>query len=244
MTYFLSIEHEDILKGLVHGKRVLDIGDPGSPFLVNQFAAGAKKWTMVGRLPPLVCFSMLPRNVVATNAKFNPDDPPVQPSEVDLILFCFPSPTLPHDGFCLKWATLNHLIVFLGAPEGQRTYGSPAFWKMTEWIKMELDSSDEFGRVFVFKKELPRPPASAIKLVRPAQLPGGRRRPVKASVLLPKKGERYRLSPICAWPGKRRGMEPPIVEISGDWNIPSGPAKIIVTGEIFHAYLPDLGNRL
>ena len=126
---------------------------------------------MIGRPPPLVHVAPLPSNVVVVNERFTPETSPVQPSEVDVVLFPFPSPSLSHDADCLKWATPDHLIVFLGDPGNETSYGSPAFWEIARTLEKKVDLVDEQGRLLIMQKTGKSIPQASVKIPVPIPAP-------------------------------------------------------------------------
>ncbi len=267
MRYFTSVAHIGMLLDLVRDKRVLDVGDADSPFLAKRFALRAQSWIVVGRPPPPMQAALLPKNVAVVIEQFSPETPPVQPSEVDVILFPFPSPTLAHDAACLKWATPDHLIVFLGAPGNEASHGSPAFWEIARTLETKNDLVDEQGRFLIMQKKGASLSRTSVKIPAPGPVPLTVEKKAEKGVQeevvqeekegeeeekeeeekgpgLPKKGDRYRLVPSCLWPDKERGDRPPVVQIVDNFTQTSGPCKVVPDGQTFDVHVADLGTQL
>ena len=247
----LSPEHSQRLMDLIRGKRVLDVGDEQSPFFAGTLAGHAARWTMVGRLPPLRLFSIPPRNVVVTNAKFTTELGFVKATEIDIILLAFPSPDDSQHVAAAEWATTAHLIVFAGNAPEEAACGSPDFWRLVEKATIEADAKDQVSRLLIFRKKPPGAEAagvaSATRLVeelRKSRIQAPNPLQPTSEPNLPRKGDRYHLSPSCNWPNKKSGERPPVVEIDKDWTQRMGPVKFVQTGEVFAIRLPDLGGQL
>jgi len=60
----------------------------------------------------------------------------------------------------------------------------------------------------------------------------------------PRRGERYRLSALADWPGKKEGDHPPVIEILSNWKKGSGRAKLTGNWQTLFLHHYDLGDRL
>jgi len=250
--YSLSVDHHEMLKNLVRDKGILDIGDRESPFLAKFFAPNTRSWTMVGRPPPAQFVSSSLPNLIVIDAPFSFETGIVQPSEVDLILFNFPSPHGSHDATALEWAKEDHMILFLGDPVEEKLYGSPSFWRLAGGFELQMDARDKISRLLGLRRKRPprvsrARPISSSKRIRVSKIRNSKSkmlRKTEETHAFPSKGNRYHLSPTAYWPGKRSGDTPPVVEMICDWAHPFGPVKILQGGEVFHIQSGDLGGRL
>lgn len=246
----LGVEHSEMLRRMVEDKRVLDVGDKDSPFLARTFAPLARSWTMVGRPPPLDI--SLAANFRGIANPFSPVFAAIQAESVDLVLLSFPSPSLTQDANAVQWATRDHLIIFLGNSQEENQHGSPAFWQLTGSLDLQMDAHDKVSRLMVWRKKAPPRvsrirPASPSKIRRVSKIRLIERRIIRKPVKprnLPRKGDRYRLTPSAYWPNKKAGIRAPAVEMVCDWSHPFGAVRVIQTGEVFHIRLADLGGRI
>lgn len=221
----LSPQQLKSFKEIIRNKRVLDVGNEQSPFLAAEFARYARSWTMVGRTPTLPMGESLPTNIVVVAQSFDTWLERPLPSDFDVILLSFPSPSSNQDSKCIEWSTTEHMIVFFGHPTDDSISGSPEFWKLISTLDIQRDERDIWSRMILIRKSTP---AKTDK-------PHLQRDPY------PKKGDRYRLVASFRWPDKKPGERPPIVEVVKNWEKNSGPAKIIGSGEILRLRKHDLG---
>lgn len=211
-----------ILKKIIQGKRVLDVGDKNSPFLATKLARYAKTWTVVGRPPPSLMIKPLPDHVMIVTEPFETWTNCPPPSEFDVILLPFPSPSMSYDAQCLKWMAAEQVVIFFGHPQDDDAYGSPSFWQLARNLVVQQEEKALGSRMIVFRKS----------------------DPYIFKHPYPQKGDRYRLVPSFRWPGKQRSQRPPIVEMIKDWGRNSGPAKIIGSEDVLWLHTYDLGAQI
>lgn len=216
------------LRNLIRDKRVLDIGDEGSPFLAELLAAEAKTWRAVGRYPPGLKGS-LSENCTVTNAPFGSQNLHLEAEEIDVILFSCPTPELEQDAQCLEWTTSAQSILFLTDPDEDTLFGSPRFWSLLKEIPIEAEHRDASCHLVIYRKPAP--------IVEEKKVEEHHKR-------LPKRGERYKLAPNFRWPNKQHGEKAPTIEISSDWKHGAGPATLIRDGQMLHLHTGDLGSSL
>ena len=231
MARRLSPNQLKAFKEIIHGKRILDIGDRTSQFLAEEFARYTKSWTVIGRTQPHLV-AELPSNVCVIPDPFNAWQNRPPPTDFDVVLFPSPSPSLTQDADCLEWTTPEQTIIFFGHPTDETIDGSPSFWKLLHQLKLvkelviQRDEKDLWSRFLVMHKAL----EETEKAVHHGSFP--------------KRGERYRLANSCKWPGKKPGDKPPVVEIAKNWDRAAGPAKMIERGEVIHLHKADLGSPM
>lgn len=228
------------IRDLVRGKRVLDIGDEDSPFLAEIFWGDALRWIVIGRDPPNLTME-LPSNCILTNARFDRKIL-LDPSQIDVLLFCHSSLSFRQDMPYLEWATADHKLVFINSSK-ESPYNEAAVRQAapSQNLILEKEFQDETVRLLVFRKsaisseELPKEMGleETVKVEEEAT--------VSYKKHFPKAGERFLLAPSASWPGKRRGDKPPSVRIIEDWKKNSG-AAVLQTGQLLHLHKGDLGR--
>jgi hypothetical protein len=226
----------------IRGKRVLDIGDEGSPFIADELAPQASAWHVTGRRPAGAGIP-LPSHCTVTDALFDPQALQLEPSSIDVILFACPSPSLNQDEACLKWATDQHLLILLTNAQQKTVYGSPGFWEATKELIQEQEFREASFSCIVFRKT-PSAATLAVAQDRPTTEAAGPPVAEASHRRYPRKGERYRLAPSYHWPNKRPGDKPPVIVISSNWTKTSGHAEIVGGGGILSVRLGDLGTKL
>ncbi|NUN92148.1 MAG: hypothetical protein HUU04_00020 [Verrucomicrobiae bacterium] len=229
----ISPRQLEVFREMLRGKRVLDVGVAGSPFLAAEFARYAARWTVVGRPPPQL-HAPLPSSVTVWTHPYDAaGSARIRPDDFDLVLFAFPPLRGTQEAACLEDVGQDQSVVVFGLPDPDASCGSLRFWQLAEAFERCRDDSDAFSRMLVMRR--PRVEEDEDKLG-PMDGVEGRR--------YPQKGERYRLVPSFRWPGKRPGERPPIVEITRDWTRGMGPAKAIGLGEVWRLRRSDLGQPL
>jgi hypothetical protein len=221
----LSPAQQALIKELILGKWVLDLGEKDSPFIADLFAFDAKAWSVFGRFPPSLSV-ILPKHCVITNAPFEPKTPA---AEIDVILFTVPGIS-SHYEEALDWATSDQVMVVL-MKVSEATCGTASFWEKVQKFVPQQDLKEEKGlRVLVIRKAGAPPVEEEEK--------------EEYHRKFPRQGDRYHLAPLAHWPGKKPGDRPPKVKIAEDWTKASGAVIIIGTGQMVHIHLGDLGSAL
>jgi hypothetical protein len=240
MSRRLSPAQLSILKEAVRGRRVLDVGDERSQFLASEFAPYAKAWTIIGRSAPEDFTAQHPQIKVMPE-KFDECNPRPDPTEVDMVLLPFPSPSLNYDLECLQWTLPYHVVLIFCHPKDEAESGSPGFWKFMKSMTIQEDQRDMWSRLIVMQKppSLTEPPPPSEESEEDEE-----EAKEESHGHFPKKGHRYRLAAGFRWPDKKPGERPPIVEITSHWTKGSGPVKILGTGAVLRVRKSDLGAAM